>query len=245
MARRIWNPTDIKTVVERYPEEGPGQLAALLDRSEDSVTGLARRFGLRSVHRRERQVRSRVARTLTVNAHFFDIMTADVAYVLGVIWAWGSIKISTRDALRLRCPLRGEPVLRTVLAMMGSQHILQRGQRRILVEIGNSLLVASLVSRYGKPPDSSNSDPPFPSINPKLVPDFARGLLAAAGEFQVNQLRWWASPRVIDSLGDQITQATGFRPTEIIRVGQRKAITWRGIVEAQAIRRWLLPAGVR
>jgi hypothetical protein len=71
--------------------------------------------------------------------------------------------------------------------MMGSKHSLQRGRRRILVELGNSLLVASLIRNYGKPPDRNDPDPPIPTIVPEHVPYFVRGFLDAAGEFQANE----------------------------------------------------------
>lgn len=48
MTRRRWSYIEIVTVLSRYPAEGPVELAAELRRSEYSVHGLARRFGLRT-----------------------------------------------------------------------------------------------------------------------------------------------------------------------------------------------------
>lgn len=48
MRRRRWPLADIATVLARYPAEGPARLAVELGRSEYSVHGLARRFGLRT-----------------------------------------------------------------------------------------------------------------------------------------------------------------------------------------------------
>ncbi len=49
--RRRWHATEIVAVLTRYPAEGPARLAADLGRSEYSVHGLARRFGLRTPRR--------------------------------------------------------------------------------------------------------------------------------------------------------------------------------------------------
>lgn len=48
MQRRRWPLAEIATVLARYPAEGPSELAAELGRTEYSVHGLARRFGLRT-----------------------------------------------------------------------------------------------------------------------------------------------------------------------------------------------------
>lgn len=245
MPKRLWNLTEIRTIAEHYPEEGPEPLARLLGRSEDSVMGQARKYGIRSLHRRSRQEQTKALRSTTVNPLFFEAGTADVAYLLGVLFAWGTVKENTRHVLRIRAPIDREPVLGTVLAKMGSRHILQRGRRRILVEVGNSRLVASLVGHHGRLPDRSEPDPPVPAIVSNHTRAFAQGLLDAAGEVKVNQVRWLASPRAIDAIRYAIASATGHDASEATQVGRRKAAVWRGVVEVLAIRRWLAAAGVR
>lgn len=51
MKRRRWPLAEIATVLARYPAEGPSALAAELGRTEYSVHGLARRFGLRTARK--------------------------------------------------------------------------------------------------------------------------------------------------------------------------------------------------
>jgi len=57
--RRPWLPGEVRLLGQRYPGEGPSHLATDLGRSEDSVMSMARRLGLRSLHRLRRQVQSR------------------------------------------------------------------------------------------------------------------------------------------------------------------------------------------
>ncbi len=49
--RRRWTGPEIQILRERYPEEGPVQLALELTRSEDSISSFARRCGLRTERR--------------------------------------------------------------------------------------------------------------------------------------------------------------------------------------------------
>lgn len=51
MFRRKWSGTEVLAVLTRYPTEGPTPLAAELGRSEDAVSGLARRYGRRTPRR--------------------------------------------------------------------------------------------------------------------------------------------------------------------------------------------------
>jgi hypothetical protein len=48
MMRRRWTRTEILTVLTRYAGEGPTYLAKQFNRSEDSVSSLARRYGTRT-----------------------------------------------------------------------------------------------------------------------------------------------------------------------------------------------------
>lgn len=51
MRRRRWPAIEIVNVLRRYPAEGPAKLAEEFGRSEHSVHGLARRYGLRTPRR--------------------------------------------------------------------------------------------------------------------------------------------------------------------------------------------------
>jgi hypothetical protein len=65
MRRRPWTLLDIATVVTRYAAEGPSALAKVLGRSEDSVSGLARRFGQRTPRKPYRKAHDRRQREST------------------------------------------------------------------------------------------------------------------------------------------------------------------------------------
>jgi len=48
MKRRRWTGSEIQLLQERYPDEGPNQLAEKMHRSADSVSSFAHRCGLRT-----------------------------------------------------------------------------------------------------------------------------------------------------------------------------------------------------
>ena len=86
--RRKWQADEIQ-VLFRYPEEDATRLATELGRSKDAVTSLAAKLGLRSQTRHRRQALSLALKNRSVNIHFFDGMSAEVAYVLGYVWVRG------------------------------------------------------------------------------------------------------------------------------------------------------------
>jgi len=63
--RRQWKHTELVAVISRYTGEGPGRLALELSRSEDSVSGLARRLGQRTPRKAYRRSSQRSKHTTT------------------------------------------------------------------------------------------------------------------------------------------------------------------------------------
>jgi hypothetical protein len=100
-----------KRVLERYSLDGPAKLAAELGRSVDSVSSFAGRYGQKSLRSRERQAASRSRGSPSLNTRFFDEPGRDGAFVLGVIWACGSIKTKHGKVLRLVVPTARRKVL--------------------------------------------------------------------------------------------------------------------------------------
>src|ERR1043165_7696773 len=117
-----WSAKEISLLRERYEEEGTAQLAMELGRSEDSVSGEARRLGLRFTQRRRKQGMSKAQRSRAVNIHFFDQPSPEVAYVLGYLWCRATIRSNFPFGVGLRCPMQEVHHLLDVRAMMNSVH---------------------------------------------------------------------------------------------------------------------------
>ncbi|CAN5359484.1 hypothetical protein BH11PLA2_BH11PLA2_38380 [soil metagenome] len=61
MKRKPWHPHEIRHVIERYNETGPDAIAHELGRSDDSVSSLARRYGLKTARKPYRRAKKETA----------------------------------------------------------------------------------------------------------------------------------------------------------------------------------------
>jgi hypothetical protein len=236
--RRLWRPAERRRVLERYSLDGPAKLAAELERSVDSISSLAGRYGQRSLRSRERQAASRSRSSPSLNTRFFDEPSRHGAFVLGVIWACGSIKTKYGKVLRLVVPADRRAVLLRVLELMNSKHQIQTYDERRVLEICNAHLVSNFLDRFGHPPASS-ANPDLPWIAWELVPMFAWGHLQATGSRDDSHFRWSGHKDVMVWLSDEIRRQTKAGPPEEDRFGGRLTIRWRAQSDLAGIGRWL------
>ena len=238
MSRRKWT-TDEIAVLERYAEEGIARVARQLDRSEDSVSSKARRMGFQSDRSRPDQSGLRSSDSRSVDSRFFETLSLPVAYVLGVVWARGSIRVASRKVLVLDCPEERQSVLETVRSLMGSRHSLQRRPRRLRLEVCNSRLVQTLIDQFGYPP---RRETPWPVVPQNLLPflgPFARGLLDSTGRDEGTKLTWTGPYELMNELQQHIRAKTAL-PSPAVRVrGRFLAITWNVPYQLRILRAWL------
>ncbi len=160
MFRRKWASRETEQLHTHYSHQGADWLAERLGRSPDSVTSRARLFHLPSTRCRWRQAFRRAMQSPTVNARFFEQLSPQVAYVLGAIWGWGRLKTRNRRVLKLIAPANRRDILERTLAIINSRHQIQESGERLIVEVGNSFLVDTLVAKFGSPPSRCNRNPP-------------------------------------------------------------------------------------
>jgi hypothetical protein len=188
--------------------------------------------------RRLQQGRTRAQSSHTVNAHFFDYTTPEASFVLGFIWACGSIRTKHRHILRLVCYEDREERLRVVLDMLQSRHQLQRYGNRLVVELGNHRLVQTLIERFGKPP-AKNSEGTLPRLPGSMMPHFANGHLFATGVSSPQSLRWRGNPQLISWLIQQMQTALPITEPRVSRWGKTLSAAWTNPSDIQEIRQWL------
>jgi hypothetical protein len=219
--------------------DGPDGLAADLYRSPDAITSQARRLGLRSPHRHRRQALARALRNRTVNAHFFDTPSEQVAFVLGYVWVRGRVKPGPHHVLRLRCPTAEEDHLLAVRGLLESRHHVQRREGYTVCEICSAWLVKNLIRKYGCPPCRDLPDPPLPTLPAAYVPYLARGLLVGAGSVDDSRITWVGTSRAMRELEDIILAATGISAPEKGRLGQCHSLSWHTPQDVRALAAWL------
>ncbi len=236
--RQVWTAADRRNIALDYAREGASALAERLGRSANSVCSQARRFGLKSGARRAKQGDTRVRTNRTVNSRFFGRVNSDVAFALGFIWANGSIRTRHRHVLRLVCHEERVDRLHRILTLMESKHQLQRYGKRIVVELGNSHLVQSLIDEFGAPP-SRRSDGTLPQLDESLIPHFASGHLFATGTSSPQCLCWRGHPRIVRWLADQIQAVLPISAPRVSCWGNSMSAAWTQTDDIQAIRKWL------
>lgn len=62
MPGQKWTATELRLLTAEYPTKGLAPVVKALGRSDDAVTGMARRLGLRSCNHFQHQARSRATR---------------------------------------------------------------------------------------------------------------------------------------------------------------------------------------
>ena len=237
--RRQWTPSETNELVRRYPAEGAAGLAMTLGRSIDSVCSQARRYRIRSKSRRLRQARSRAIGCPTVDARFFEQLTPNVAFVLGFVWANGTVRTRHRSVLRLSVCADREARLQNLLQLMGSRHQIQRHGRKSVVEVCNSRLILSLIDRFGRP-GYADPNPVIPVIPATLISQFARGYLDAAGCETETVIRWSGHPETVMELQAQIQTAVAVGQPRKTEFGRTVSIAWTDEIDLQLIRHWLI-----
>jgi hypothetical protein len=236
---RPWTPQERSALASRYPTEGSLPLAAALERSPDSITSQARRYGLSSPGARMRQAKTRVWQSRSVNVEFFAGQTAAVAFVLGLVWACGTVKTKHRQVLRLALPSDRVGSLRRVKELMESRHSIQTYEDGVVLEISNSDLVHTLLTRQGPPPKSA-TNPQAPRIPEHLIAKFAAGHLAATSRRTGNHIHWRGPHVVMEWLSAAIQSQVHVAPPEIVSPATREqTIRWQRVPDVRAIEAWL------
>ncbi|MGQ9770226.1 MAG: hypothetical protein ACUVQG_06705 [Thermogutta sp.] len=239
MARRLWAAQEITEVAGRYPATGALDVSRQLFRTRSSVTSLARRLGIPAASRRTRQAATRAENSRTVDAGFFAQLNPVVAYVLGFLWAGGGVKTKHRQVLRIAVEDDRREQLARLLNLLGSRHQVQQYGHRLVVEIGNSLLVRSLLDKFGQPPGRLTPDPPLPSLSDETIRFFAQGHLDRSGFQSRSLIRWTGTPTQMEQLGALIQQINLVGAPTTNCVGRLLNIVWTNPDEVGILNRWI------
>jgi hypothetical protein len=239
MSKRRWRSWEVGLMLERYPGEGSAPLRHALARSIDAITSEARRLRLPSPGRRQRQALSRARGNASVNVEFFKALSEPVAFVLGFIWARGSVRTRPRHVLRLRCPRAKEDDLLAVRALLGSRHHVQRRGGHTVCDVCSYWLVQELVRQYGRPPSAEDPDPPLPRLPAEYLPHLARGLFVGCGQVEESHITWVGTGRAMGELENLIRAATGLSSPQKGRLGKSHSLSWDTPQEVRALSAWL------
>jgi hypothetical protein len=236
--RRMWSTQERTYVIEHYATVGAVGLAGQVGRSANSISSQARRHGVSTPGYRVRQARARVEHSSSVNVRFFELATPETAYVVGYIWACGSIKTKHRKVLRVACPRSQVNGLCRIQSHLESRHLIQNNEFKSVLEICNSRVVESLLERFGKPPGRDRDGEP-PRLDSRLLPHFAAGHMRATGYRGECVVEWRGHPSVIAWLGERIASKARVPRATYAHGTGRVTIGWDDPVHVEAIGTWL------
>lgn len=178
----------------RYEEEGGRKLAKELGVCLPTVRSRAEKLGIKTkitCHE------SQKINCKTVDIHFFEQWTPEVAYLLGYIWTDGCLKENGGNSLALTfgCKKEDGYLLYKIKEILKSKHKVgeRKGGRRVVCGkecnvqdqvrlcITNTYLVQSILDRYGFKFRKSFYDNPFPDLPEGNLNHFFRGVFDGDG----------------------------------------------------------------
>jgi hypothetical protein len=253
---QFWNADRRRILRERYPEEGPELLAVEFGKSQNSIQLQSRKLGLHSLNKCKRQALSRAQKNHTVDIHYFDQWSPNMAYTLGYLLGDGCIRERRESGgygVRLKCSRIDEKLLLDIRADMKSHHkvsyyeayINNQGVNigpQVVCAMSSYLLVQALV-KLGCRENKSNCDYPLPEIPDEYLSNTARGLLDSDGCASNGVFLWLGTYRLIHDLQDRIVDAVKISPNKPCLYGGSWGIAWAARDDRFTLYDWLYPTG--
>jgi hypothetical protein len=260
----FWTPERKLLIQQRYPTEGPQQLALEFGKSPGSVTAIAATMGLRSLNRRTREGLTKANKS-QVNYHYFKTWSPEMAYCLGYLWADGSVTASgnhgrVRHHLQLKCITEDEAVILYVRKQLNSNHRVKRtpahrNAKGIWINSVTQLkitcyhLVRSLIDDCGLLPAKSKQDLEFPHVPSEFLSPFTRGYLDGDGSPHIGKdrrpaLACYGTHRFIEGLQEAVHHQSGASITLIKRMRKHQHLYgfwWRRPKDLKIMYSFLYP----
>lgn len=267
-SRIVYTSEQIQRLRDAYPNLGASALAKEFGCTAHSVRNKAYQLGIKCPTSNYRKGQVAAAQNTTVNINFFDSWTPESAYVLGYIWADGSIRhINGQSvALSFLCTESDAQLIRDIARAMGNPGNLRHHPARewtvksgpyagrirhskpgVKLQINSTLLAQTLVETHGIPPRKSYVDAPFPANVPDdLFHHFARGHLDGDGCITVSRTKnkatvyWIATPQFMTGLKDRIIRLAGVQYSPVSSAGRLiQRVSWTAKPDVLRLREWL------
>ena len=219
----VWTDKAMEVVKQRYETDEIAILSKELGASISSIRSKAMSLGLHSNVGRARAGRERAERNSSVDMHYFDKWSSNMAYIFGFLLADGSISKRGGDVV-VGLAAQDEGLLHFIKKEMKSTRSIYRTEPKIdkngykhqstcYLYLSSQLLVKKL-QELGLQKRKTYTDEPFPYVPDAFFPDFVRGYLDGDGTIFVGsdkicRIRFIGSPRFIIGLRDSLVHLTG------------------------------------
>lgn len=259
-----WNETMLSILKNRYVEEGAEAIAAELNLCVSTVQHKAGELGLHTNAGHVRWGLKRASESKTVDIHYFDEWSPNMAYILGFLFADGCISKRLTD-IRILIARKDEEILDFIKQELKSKQRIYRKEggidkRGSVIQPQSGLVISSTIlvraaMRLGLMPRKTYRDDPFPNVPDEMVSHFIRGYLDGDGCICPHQNgRSWScsisftgSCKFINGLRNKLTKLAGMR-THPLQFREGKGtdwacVTWSALEDLYLFRNFAYPAG--
>lgn len=232
-----WTEEMLTAVKERYVDEGGHALAAKFGVAVDTVRRKAASLGLHTIAGYKRWGRQRAEQNTSVDIHYFDQWSPNMAYVLGFLFADGNVD-KAGHAVTINVKVDDIAVLNFVKDQTKAKYEITVGEPR-----GNDRPVASLVlcstvlceslAKRGLLPRKTYNDDPFPEVPDDMLMHFVRGYFdgdggvcthLAYGKYDTCEVGFTGSPKFISEIKDVLVQRVGMREMSVRFIHGKTAV---------------------
>jgi len=242
-----WTKERTERILKEYSDKGPTLLAEELGCSVIAVKVKASRLGVQCVQPK----RIVAKRNEAVNTSYFSEWGSNMAYVLGYIWADGSVN-SAYNKLTLYASVVDEELVKRIRLDMKSTHRLAYVPARsnksshsgpaVSCQICSTILVSRL-KELGVLNRKSYRNIPFPPVPKTYTADFVRGYFD--GDGTAAQSKW--GPRIgfagsyqfIKDLTQILVETLEVRPSKVCKTGSIFQVSWAFRKDVATLATWM------
>ena len=252
----IWTEEILGAIRERFEKEGPDLLSLEIGFKPGAIHRKANELGLKTNVGHARWGQERAEKNESVNIHFFDSWNPDMAYVLGFLFADGSVN-KEENSVCIRITREDEKCLVFIQNILKSKRPIYREKGRgkdkdqSILGISSTVMVSKLIDLGLKPRKTYNDDP-FPNIPKGMISHFVRGYFDGDGSVGVYgrdccHLSFVGSPRFLVGLRNLLVNTIKVSPKSVgVKKGKTAdwaSVYWSAKDDILKFQRFLYPEG--
>lgn len=254
-----WSEEEYQILRAHFPTAGRDAVAIMLNRSPAAVQRQAAMLGIRSEVTVDLRAKSQREGNDSVNIHYFETWSPNMAWLLGYIWADGTVT-KTHKNLGMGCKTADEKILLDALADMKSNHNVIRLPAKVSahpkshktgpftkVAVCSRYLVATLMKLHGIQPAKSRRDLPFPTNIPdEFIGHFARGNLDGDGCVSGNSVSFYATKTWLEGLRSAMCRLAGIKANRVCYLKHTRmlhGVRWSSKADIVSLYHFLYPPG--
>lgn len=257
----VWTDEMIATMHRLYATADADTLVREVGVPLHVIRSKGRVLGLRNVTCLQRRGRTRSLTQMSVNIHFFDEWSADMAYILGFLFTDGSITKRLYDVV-IGLAEKDTCVLDFIKAKTKSTRkydyrigsVDKNGHKHapsVFLTLASKVMVQRLMD-LGMKPRKTYTDDAFPNVPDGMMPHFLRGAFDGDGTAFVSsqgycRVGFVGSPRFIAGIRGALVSLAGMTKNTLVACPNTKTpctkVLWGGRADISRFRDYVYPSG--